>query len=347
MAYNAARLERFLDYADTYLDMDRRAIKEAPNGDRYLEFKITTHNAFQDRLERKVLGHINDTVDPDPYGIYTGPTGRRHTSTYTFVFDKSNKDFDLFSGGYGTYRNDVSGISEGDAAHATRPGYPTPYLIDGVPFKVYAPHSTVLGQSIAEWTADWWTWGFQAPARLVEQPDGTASIEGNPLTDTTGEFAGVDNDGPVFFVAGTFGGDVERSFKVPEGKPLLIPLVNYIVNQYEDEQNGDLARQKAVIDSTLAPIKGTITDLFAEIDGFPIRNLGLHYEETDFFAMGPARAGTLNEVLGAPLGDDLYPSKSIGNWLIVDHLSPGAHTLHFGGTIAGTEVNVTDHIYIL
>ena len=32
MAYNAARLESFLDYVDTYLDIDRRAIKEAPTG---------------------------------------------------------------------------------------------------------------------------------------------------------------------------------------------------------------------------------------------------------------------------------------------------------------------------
>lgn len=340
-------MERFLDYVDAFLDIDKLGIEEAPNGDRYLEFEVTTDNAFEERLERKVLGHINDAVDPDPYGIYTGPTGGRNTSTYTFVLDKSNNDFDLFSGGYDTYRNDVSGISEGDAAHAIRPGFPTPYLIDGMPFKVYDPHSTVLGQSIAEWTAEWWTWGFQAPARLVTQPDGSVTIEGNPLTDTTGEHANMDNDGPVFFVAGTFGGEVERSFTVPEGKPLLIPLVNYIVAKFADEQNGDVELQKAEIEKDLAPIRDTITDLFAEIDGIPIQNLGVHYEETDFFKMGPARAGTLNEVFGAPLDDDLYPSKSIGNWLMVDYLSPGEHTLHFGGTIDGTPVDITDNIYIL
>jgi hypothetical protein len=286
-------------------------------------------------------------VDPNPYGIYTGPTGGTNTSTYTLVFDKSHKDLDLFSGGYDTYRNDVSGISEDDAAHATRPGYPTPYLIDGIPFKVYAPHATVLGQSIAEWTAEWWTWGFQAPARLVEQPNGSVTIEGNPLTDSTGDFAGVDNDRPVFFVAGTFGGSVERKFEVPGDKPLLIPLVNYIVNKFENEQNGDVELQKAQIEKDLAPIRGTITDLFAEIDGIPIQNLGLHYEETDFFQMGPARVGTLNQVAGAPIGDDLYPSKSIGNWLMVEHLAPGEHTLHFGGTIDKTPVEITDNIYIL
>ena len=301
MAYNAARLESFLDYVDNYLDIGKRAIKEAPNGDHYLEFMVTTYNAFEDRLEKKVLGHFNDAVDPNPYGIYTGPTGGKHTSTYTVVFDKSNHDIDLISGGYGTYRNDESGISEGDAVHATRPGYPTPYLIDGVPFKVEAPHSTVLGQSIAEWTADWWTWAFQAPARLVTQPDESVTIEGNPLTDSTGDLAGLNNDGPVFFVAGTLGGNAERSFEVPEGKPLLIPLVNFIANRFENDIPTDVELQKAAVDQDLAPIKGTISGLFAEIDGIPIQNLGVHYEETDFFALGPARPGTLNEVAGAAL----------------------------------------------
>src|SRR4051812_24598422 len=98
MAYNVARLERYLDYVDTFLDVDKGAIKEAPNGDRYVEFKVTTHNAVQDGLERKVLGHVNHAVDPDPYGVYTGPTGGRHTSTYTVILDKSNHDIDLIGG---------------------------------------------------------------------------------------------------------------------------------------------------------------------------------------------------------------------------------------------------------
>ena len=53
--------------------------------------------------------------------------------------------------------------SNGDAAHATLPGYPTPYFIDGLSVKIDKPNATVLGQSIAAWTADWWTWTLQAP----------------------------------------------------------------------------------------------------------------------------------------------------------------------------------------
>jgi len=190
MAYSSARLEKYLDYVDWFLNVDRGGIEEAPNGDQYLTFKVTTTNARQDHLESKILTHLNNAVDPDAYGVYTGPTGGQHTSTYTLVLDESNHDIDLISGRYGGYRNDVAGISNRDAAHATQPGYPTPYSIDGLSVKIYDPHATVLGQSIGDWTADWWTWTLQAP------------LATNPLLDPSGAYANVNNTAPVFFIGG-------------------------------------------------------------------------------------------------------------------------------------------------
>src|SRR4051794_29915191 len=151
MAYSTARLDKYLDYVDRFLDVDRLGIKEAPNGDQYLTFKVTTTNVRQEHLESKILTHLNNAVDPDAYGVYTGPTGGKHTSTYTVILDESNHDIDLISGRYRDFYNDLAGISLKDAQHATQPGYPTPYLIDGVPFKIDAPHATVLGQSIGNW----------------------------------------------------------------------------------------------------------------------------------------------------------------------------------------------------
>ncbi len=74
---------------------------------------------------------------------------------------------------------------------------------------ILPPNSFVAGESIADWTAAWWTWALQAP------------FAQNPLTDTTGAFANVNNTGPVFFIAGTTGntGPVSRSFQVPGGSP--------------------------------------------------------------------------------------------------------------------------------
>ena len=43
---------------------------------------ITTYNAFQDRLERKVLGHINDTVDPTPTHLHRTDRRKAHFHLY-------------------------------------------------------------------------------------------------------------------------------------------------------------------------------------------------------------------------------------------------------------------------
>ncbi len=82
------------------------------------------------------------------------------------------------------------------------------------PAQIFPPGSTVQGKPIAEWTGEFWEW--------------LASIDSSqdPRGDPTGELARINNDGPVFFIAGTAGGDATRSFTVPVDRPLLVPLVN-------------------------------------------------------------------------------------------------------------------------
>lgn len=48
----------------------------------------------------------------------------------------------------------------------------------------------------------------------------------NPVSDTTGADAGVNQPGDVWFLAGTFGGEVERRCIVPAGVPLFVPAFN-------------------------------------------------------------------------------------------------------------------------
>lgn len=188
----------------------------------------------------------------------------------------------------------------------------------------------VDGQTIAQWTKEWWTWALQAP-------DAT-----NPLFDTTGAWAGVDNDGPVYFVAGTASGlggpsNVERTFDVPAGKPLLIPILNGF----------DTLDPKNVENKDMQAFKKDAAGLFAEIDGAPITNLQSHLVRTDFFSMGPTEPGSLVEAIGAPEGVDLSPTKSSGYWLMVEGLAPGQHTLEFGGTLSnGFSTLTIDHITV-
>jgi len=174
---------------------------------------------------------------------------------------------------------------------------------------ILPPGSTVEGRTIAEWTEAWWTWAFQAPAAT------------NPLLDETGEFAHVNNDGPVFFIAGGAGGPVTRSFTVPGDRPILVPVLNAVAWREPIE----------VLNGLVAEFPGAVTDLFASIDGEPVENLESHLEVTGLFSMGPVQPGSLIEALGETAGTVLSPSRAVGYWLMIEGLSPGAHTLRFGG----------------
>jgi hypothetical protein len=77
----------------------------------------------------------------------------------------------------------------------------------------------VDGKTIAQWTQEWWKWALNNP------------LDSNALSDTSGGLASLNNNQPVFFVAGEafLPGPVTREFTVPLGKPLLIPIDNFIV----------------------------------------------------------------------------------------------------------------------
>src|SRR4051812_33587526 len=59
---------------------------------------------------------------------------------------------------------------------------------------IVPPGARVLGKTYGEWGAAWWTWAYRIPAAT------------NPVSDPTGEFCHEGQSGPVFFLAGNFGG---------------------------------------------------------------------------------------------------------------------------------------------
>jgi hypothetical protein len=195
---------------------------------------------------------------------------------------------------------------------------------------IYPPGSTVAGQPIADWTVGWWTWALSFSA-----PPGP-----NPFNDPTGELATVNNNGPVFYVAGTQGGaSAPRSFTVGAGTPLLFALANLVAIQYP-----------------LPDLEAYVTNFFANppqltatIDGVSIPNLALYRETSSVTSLGLAVQlppyGSLGEVEGPTPGfiadpalcpnftsDLLCPAISFGYYLMVN-LPPGEHTITTGGTV--------------
>jgi hypothetical protein len=181
--------------------------------------------------------------------------------------------------------------------------------------------SIIAGKSIADWTAAWWTWGLQAPAST------------NPLYDPTGAFANVNNDGPVFFIAGN---TASRTFTVPAGKPVLLPLINIfdIESVPPDDPVFSLAERQAAAAAVVNTWVGAVdtSSLFVSIDGNAVLAPSSYLEVTGFFDMGPTQPGSLLESFGVPSGTAATPTKSAGYWLMITDLSPGSHELTFGGS---------------
>lgn len=218
------------------------------------------------------------------------------------------------------------------------------YLSINLAFRLSAevlPNDTLLdGKPIGDWSAEWWKWMVVIPTNQ------------NPQLDLDGSFAAVGQpEGDVFFVGyvpGFTPGTVTRSFRVPEGKYLFLPLMTYEADNVDscppcftiEELRGQAA---AIVDDPV--------ELHASIDGVEVPDLLQHraispvfsffYDSPDnfeSFAFGHSVTGLID------------PAVCDGYWLMIEPLPAGVHTLHFGGTFRNgtfTPNDIIDHITVV
>lgn len=177
---------------------------------------------------------------------------------------------------------------------------------------VFPGQSTVDGKTLGQWTTEWWKWA--------------ESFGPGPFSDTTGARSNLNQGGPVYYLAGSGGnaGPITRNVTVGSDRKVLLPLINWIVAAGADPGFADTRSEaNALATNTINP-----ANLFATIDGVPVPNLASHREESGALF-------TLNVV---PNNDSGFPPGTYtdaygdGYWLMLEPLSPGQHTLHFGGT---------------
>lgn len=198
---------------------------------------------------------------------------------------------------------------------------------------IVPPGTKPYGRAYGEWGAEWWTWALGIP--LAE----------NPLLDETGEFAQVGQSGPVWFLAGNFGGSTERTVTVPAGKALFFPLMNsvwwapedlefgaYVAEEYfgldaEDLTDEDLIRLLANFQID------TATELTLTIDGVAMRDLEHYRAESSTFLIEDT---DLLDDLGIPISEDNL-SVSAGYWIMLAPLPVGEHVICFSATVDNPE----------
>jgi hypothetical protein len=180
---------------------------------------------------------------------------------------------------------------------------PTPFPADTVQYNL----------TYGEWTAKWWQW-------VVSVPE-----DRNPAADETGENCGEGQSGPVWFLAGTFGGLNERNCDIPANKSIVFPVINAECSyaEYPDLKTESELRSCAVSSND------GVSELMVTIDGQAINESQLR----SYRVQSPLFNLTLpeNNIFGLPASTT--QAVSDGFWVFLPPLGPGQHEIHFRGAV--------------
>jgi hypothetical protein len=201
-------------------------------------------------------------------------------------------------------------------------------FVSWLPVKAYSenkvivpPSDRVAGMPQSEWSRVWWQWA------------GAFDQDESPVADLTGERCHLKQSGPVWFLAGTYSsGRTIRTCRVPRGKYLFFPLINYVVMRP--------ARREVTCEAVTATAKretDNVGALTLEIDGVRAHNLVAHRQAT---------AGCFD--MGAMTDEKyrVFPSAANGYYIMLRPLSPGKHVLNFGGVFPDFVQAITYNLYV-
>ena len=200
---------------------------------------------------------------------------------------------------------------------------------------VIPPQASPDDHTYGEWSAMWWQWAFGLAPDV------------NPVLDTTGDLAASGQSGPVWFLAGTFGGPAERYATIPSGKKLFFPIVNWSVWEPDDDETSRLIVEHLGLDPnvlTEAEILRLTANWLADrsmpvsctVDGVAIKNLeNYRAESPDFEFIFNDELAELFELAGGLKS----PAVADGYWLMLAPLSVGEHMIEFHGVAEISEAN--------
>jgi hypothetical protein len=141
-------------------------------------------------------------------------------------------------------------------------------------------------------------------ARWVRWAAGV-DYEHNPIADQTGADAARNQPDDVFFLAGCFGGVVERRCAVPAGRPLFFPAFNIWQRNATEAPEMDQAFGEVTVDG-----QALVADLI--VTPVPFQVIG-------------TRNNPVTDT-GRPI-----PVAVWGLWKRLEPLTPGRHTVRFRG----------------
>lgn len=176
------------------------------------------------------------------------------------------------------------------------------------------------------------------------------SYADGPIADQTGEKCGLGQEGPVWYLAGTFGGPVVRECDIPVGKQLFFPLVNrwcVFPEEYYPTEASMIA-DLPLLEAWYEEKYQATCELTLRIDGQEVLDFESLHEDfyirvMDLFELD------LHEDHWAPdyFAGGIMPAIGDGHYALVPPLSPGDHVIEFSGAICGDYPFETSATYLL
>jgi|SRR5215831_1792855 len=194
------------------------------------------------------------------------------------------------------------------------------------------PNSVEFGNTYGEWSARWWQW-------LVSIPAAT-----NPNLDTTGANCAQGQSGPVWFLAGSFGGAFMRSCTIPAGKDLLVTPLTTLFGELGPKA-GDCSPNQCdinVLRERAAENQDDPQLLDVTIDDLQVENIDQYRVPSPVFDVTFPK----DAIFKIPPGTH-GPLVSDGYFVLLKPLSPGSHKIHLKGIANdGFAVEVTYHLTV-
>ncbi len=189
------------------------------------------------------------------------------------------------------------------------------------------PDSKLLfGKSNQQWSTEWW--------KTMMSYD----CAHNPLNQQSWSIT-VNQASPVVFLTGMTSGISVRTIEVSRDKALFIPIIN-VLKEYPAVNLDQNPRPDQTVEQFLKTEAAKYINLATNIKVVLDRNL-IKITATDrvatdlfYFKANKDLAGCV----GQAVTGQLQVGVSDGYWIVIDHLSPGRHTLHTHAEILATGI---------
>lgn len=166
----------------------------------------------------------------------------------------------------------------------------------------------VQGKALDEYANLWWQWASSMPA------------DQSPVRDISGLKCDVNQNGPVWFLAGGYGSSkIRRQCTIPQGHYLFFPVINMI--NFANKTNSKLSCEQVKANSAMN--NDHLRAFEVRVDEQKWVNPVFHRASSNhcFDLLGwPAKTVPTRRV---------YPSATDGYWVMLKPLPVGAHVIRF------------------